>query len=140
MIIYLDTSSLAKLYIDEPHSDFVRRWAEEAEILATCRVAFPEMISAANRRLRHGDISKNDYKRMKARFLKDWDRFSVIDFDEHTAAALVEKYGLRGFDGVHLASAWLLKENRNDLSLAFSSFDDKLNEAALREGFTVLFP
>jgi hypothetical protein len=34
------------LYIEEPGTEAVRRWAEEAEVLATCRVAYPELISA----------------------------------------------------------------------------------------------
>jgi hypothetical protein len=37
LILYLDTSSLAKLYIAEAHSNLVANWVEEAEIVATCR-------------------------------------------------------------------------------------------------------
>jgi predicted nucleic acid-binding protein len=37
MILYLDTSSLVKLYIEEIYSERVREWADDAEILATCR-------------------------------------------------------------------------------------------------------
>ena len=33
MILYLDTSSLVKLYVTEAHSSLVRGWAEEAEII-----------------------------------------------------------------------------------------------------------
>ncbi|MEK7870800.1 MAG: type II toxin-antitoxin system VapC family toxin, partial [Nitrospirota bacterium] len=54
LILYLDTSSIVKLYIEEAGSDAVRRWAGEAEVLATCRIAYPELISALNRRLRGG--------------------------------------------------------------------------------------
>ena len=31
MILYLDTSSLLKLYIIEPHSDLVHRWTQQVE-------------------------------------------------------------------------------------------------------------
>jgi predicted nucleic acid-binding protein len=41
VILYLDTSSLVKLYVEEMHSDKVREWLEEAELVATCRVAYP---------------------------------------------------------------------------------------------------
>jgi predicted nucleic acid-binding protein len=44
LILYLDTSSLVKLYIQEAYSHTVREWVEEAEIIAACRVAFPETI------------------------------------------------------------------------------------------------
>jgi hypothetical protein len=47
---------------------------------------------------------------------------------------------LRGFDAVHLSAATLLKENQNNVSLSFSSFDEKLNDAASTEGFTILSP
>jgi len=46
MILYLDTSSLAKLYLDEPYSDFVREWAESADIVATSRIAYPDSTRA----------------------------------------------------------------------------------------------
>ena len=54
MILYLDTSSLVKLYIDEPYSEEVWQWAVDAYALATSRVAYPEMLSALTRRYREG--------------------------------------------------------------------------------------
>ncbi|MBI3755669.1 MAG: type II toxin-antitoxin system VapC family toxin [Deltaproteobacteria bacterium] len=140
MIIYLDTSSLVKLYVEEAHSDAVRRWMEEAEILATCRIAYPEMVSALNRRLRQGDISKKEYNLLTAKFFKEWIDFAVIDFSEIEAGDLIDKYGLRGFDAVHLSAAKLLKDKQTDIALSFSSFDEKLNKAASSEGFTILSP
>ncbi|MBI5875981.1 MAG: type II toxin-antitoxin system VapC family toxin [Deltaproteobacteria bacterium] len=140
MIIYLDTSSLVKLYVEEVHSDAVRRWMEEAEILTTCRIAYPEMVSALNRRLRQGDISKKEYNLLTAKFFKEWIDFAVIDFSEIEAGDLIDKYGLRGFDAVHLSAAKLLKDKQTDIALSFSSFDEKLNKAASSEGFTILSP
>ena len=35
MIVYLDTSALVKLYVEEEHSDWVHAHAAEAEVLAT---------------------------------------------------------------------------------------------------------
>ena len=37
MILYLDTSSLVKLYVEEKYSDDVRQWVEEAEIIEIIR-------------------------------------------------------------------------------------------------------
>lgn len=140
MITYLDTSSLVKLYVEETHSETVRRWGEEAEILATCRIAYPEMISALNRRLRQGDISKREYSLLTAKFFKEWHDFVVLDFSEVEAGNLIDKYGLRGFDAVHLSAAKLLKGKQDNITVSFSSFDEKLNKAALSEGFTILSP
>ncbi|MBI5682802.1 MAG: type II toxin-antitoxin system VapC family toxin [Deltaproteobacteria bacterium] len=140
MILYLDTSSLVKLYVEETNSGIVKNWVKESEIAAVCRVAYPEMISALNKRLRCGDISSKEYRLLVAGFSKEWLDFAVMDFDEIEAGQLAEKYGLRGFDAVHLSSAKLLRAEGSSLSLAFSSFDKKLNQAASSEGFTILPP
>ncbi len=138
MILYLDTSSLVKLYVTEFHSGLVRAWAEEAEIIATCRVAYPEMMSALNRRFKAGDLGKEDYNVLVKSFSGEWRRFAVIDFDEIAAGRLAAAYGLRGFDAVHLSAAGLLRSSGNAPAMAFSSFDEKLNGAAAAEKFTVL--
>jgi uncharacterized protein len=140
VILYLDTSSLVKLYITESHSGLVRAWVEEAEIIATCRVAYPEMMSALNRRFKAGDLEKRDYDLLVKAFSGEWRRFAVIDFDEIAAGRLAAVYGLRGFDAVHLSSAGLLRSLGNAAAVAFSSFDEKLNSAAAAEKFTVLHP
>ncbi len=137
MILYLDTSSLVKLYISETHSTLVKKWVEEAEIVATCRVAYPEMISALSRRFREGDLTKKEYELLINRFSGEWNRFASIDFNELEAGSLAKKYGLRGFDAVHLSSVKLLK-TQNNISLAFSSFDEMLNKAAAGEEIEVL--
>lgn len=137
MIIYLDTSSLVKLYVEEAHATLVREWVEDAELIATCRVALPETISALDRRFRNGDFSKQDYELLTDGFQKDWLNFVVLDFNEIEAGRLVRKYGLRGFDAVHLSSAKMIKQDAS-VALFFSSFDEKLNKAAKAEEFEVL--
>lgn len=138
MILYLDTSSLVKLYITEAHSRLVRTWVEEAEIVATCRVAYPEMISALNRRFRAGDLSKGDYDLLVKTFAGEWRHFAVVDFDEIEAGRLADAYGLRGFDAVHLSACELLKSAKGAPSVAFSSFDQNLIDAAAAEDLAVL--
>ena len=140
MIVYLDTSSLVKLYVQEAHTALVKKWVEEAEIVATCRIAYPETMSAISRRFRQGDLTEKQYDSLVAKFSNEWERFAAVDFDELEAGRLVNLYGLRGFDAVHLSSAKLLKAVHNDVSLSFSSFDEKLNDAASTEGFMILSP
>jgi uncharacterized protein len=139
LILYLDTSSLVKLYVEEVHAVTVRAWVEEAELIATCRVALPETISAFQRRFRSGDFSKPDYENLIAGFSEDWRKYVVLDFDELEAGLLVRKHGLRGFDAVHLSAAKMIRKDA-DLALFFSSFDKQLNSAATAEGFEVLLP
>ncbi len=140
MILYLDTSSLVKLYVAEAHSSLVRRWTDEAEIVATCRVAYPEMISALNRRFRTGDLAKGNYVLLMRTFTAEWRHFAILDFDEIEAGRLAEAHGLRGFDAIHLSAAKLLKVSEGAPSVAFSSFDEKLNSAAIAEKLSILIP
>ena len=140
MIVYLDTSSLVKLYVQEAHSALVKKWVEEAEIVATCRIAYPETMSAISRRFRQGDLTERQYDSLITKFSNEWERFAAVDFDELEAGRLVNLYGLRGFDAVHLSAAMLLKATQSNILLSFSSFDEKLNKAASTEGFTILFP
>lgn len=138
MILYLGSSSLVKLYLQEPYSDVVREWVREAEIVATCRVAYTETISALDIRFRNGDLSDADYERIVKGFSKDWANFAIVDFDEVEAGSLVKKHGLRRFDAMHLSAALLIKRVRGDIALCFSSLDERLCRAAVSEGLKVL--
>jgi uncharacterized protein len=139
LIIYLDTSSLVKLYVEEAHTTAVREWVEEAELVLTCRIAYPETISALTRRFRSGDFSKQNYELLIKEFSEDWQNFVVLDFNEIEAGRLVKKYGLKGFDAVHLSSAKTLSRDK-EILLYFSCFDEKLNKAAALEGLEVIIP
>lgn len=138
MILYLGTSALVKLYLEEPFSDIVRSWVKEYEIIATCRIAYTEIISALEKRFRMHDLSKSDYEMILKKFAQDWPDFAIIDFDEQEAAVFVKKYGLKHFDSIHLSAAKLIQRERKDISLAFSSADESLCRAAAAEGLKVL--
>jgi predicted nucleic acid-binding protein len=140
LILYLDTSSLVKLYVEEAHSPQVKKWVSKAEIIVTCRVAYPETLSAITRRFNNGELSQPIYELLSNGFTQDWGKYVALDFDELEAGRLVAKYSLRGFDAIHLASAKLLSADHQSFSQAFSSFDKRLNEAALAEGLHVLTP
>ncbi|HEX8949740.1 MAG TPA: type II toxin-antitoxin system VapC family toxin [Dissulfurispiraceae bacterium] len=138
MILYLGTSSLVKLYIQETFSDVVRRWVEEAEIVATCRVTYTEIVSALDSRFKSNEIRKSDYELLVKALSRDWEHFAVVDFDELEAGRLVKKYGLRRFDAIHLSAAKLIVREHREASLAFSSADARLCAAAAAEGLRVL--
>src|ERR1700690_1777536 len=126
------------MYVMEENSDLVKKWVSEAEMVATYRVAYPDTMSAINRRFKQGDFTEQQYRSLIAKFSSEWERFVSIGFDELNAGHLVKRYGLRGFDAVHLSAAIMLKVNYKDILLSFYSFDEKLNSAATAEGFTIL--
>jgi uncharacterized protein len=138
MILYLGTTVLAKLYIEEPDSAIVRQWVNASEIVATCRIAYTEIISAIELRYRHKDFSKAVYDLILKNFSEDWLRLAILDFDELEAGAFVKKYKLRRFSAIHLSAAKLLMRQRDGLALAFSSTDHALCRAASEEGLYVL--
>lgn len=137
MILYLDTSALVKLYVEELHSDKVRELAAQAEVIATCRIAYPEAISAFTRRKNRNELNNEDYRRLLEVLQNDWESYAVADFDERAAGDLAVRHGLRGFDAVHLSSAKVIAASSNSPILLFSSFDQKLNEAARQENLPV---
>jgi uncharacterized protein with PIN domain len=56
MILYLDTSALVKLYVEEPGSRAVRALLERAQVVSTSRVAYVEMWAGLARKLRQGEL------------------------------------------------------------------------------------
>ncbi|MEW5900716.1 MAG: type II toxin-antitoxin system VapC family toxin [Acidobacteriota bacterium] len=136
MILYLETSNLVKLYVQESDSDEILRLVREAEAVATSIVAYVEARAAFARKFRDRGISEKDYQTVKKAFLSDWENVFVIrltDAVAKSAGDLAEKRSLRGFDALHLASAvQLLKSVR--LPVVFSSSDARLSEAAKKEG------
>ena len=152
MILYLGTSSLVKLYVDEPYSDVIRDWAKVAEMLATCRIAFTEVMSAVDLRFKNNDISKKDHDMFIKQFSQDWAHFVKVDFNDVEAGTFINKYGLTRFGAIQLSSAKLIKEeqrkllpvfktthkDQSDISLFFSSSDLSLCKAAHAEGLKVL--
>lgn len=90
MILYLDTSNLVKLYVDEAHSDLVRDWAEAAEAVAISRVGYPEALSAFIRRSDRGDMTDEDLALARASLEADWPAFILLPLNERRAGGLVE--------------------------------------------------
>lgn len=140
MILYLDTSSLVKLYLEEEHSDLVREWVESAEAVATSRVAYPEALSAFARRRQADDVSAEGFELLRQAFETDWPSFVLLPLRERRAGGLAVKHVLRGFDAVHLSAALDLVEQLAAESIVFSAFDAKLLDAARAEGISSLVP
>lgn len=138
MILYLGTSCLIKLYVEDAYSNTIRQWVREAETVATCRVAYTEAISALDIRSKKGDLKEEDYDRIYEAFSSDWGKYVVVDFDDLEAGGLVKKYGINRMAAIHLSAAMKIQKADNALNLAFSSVDERLCKAAAAEGLKVL--
>jgi predicted nucleic acid-binding protein len=129
--LYLDASSLVKLYVVEPASDDVRQSLAPAEVAATSQVTYAEARAAFARRYRQRTLTSQEFRRVKHDFDGDWPLYLRVDVSAavcKNAGDLAERYRLRGFDAIHLASFLQLAREGRDVE--FSSFDSRLNRAA----------
>lgn len=134
MTVYLDTSSLVKIYVSEPESAEVRRLVDEAAVVATSAVAYPEARAAFARRAREKALTAADFRIAKRDLDRDWPRYLAIEATTElcrVAGELAGRYHLRGFDSVHLASFLEVARRAGPREIQFSSYDDRLNRAAL---------
>ena len=138
MILYMDSSSLVKLYVHEDHSEAVRGWVQITHVVATSRVAYPETVAALARRRREGDLDDAGFQLATASFGNQWHDFAIMDLNETMAGELAIEHALRGFDAIHLAAALELRRQIEDIIVSFSAFDTRLAQAAKAEGFRVL--
>lgn len=135
MILYLDTSSLVKLYVVEPGSDDVQRLVERAELVSTSVVAYAETRAALARRRREQSLAPAGYRRARAAFEADWPRLLTLEVAEplaRRAGDLAERHRLRGFDALHLASFLTVMEEFAGETVHFSAADRALERAARR--------
>ena len=134
MTLYLDTSSLFKLYVEEAGSDEVRQDLAEAETVATSAVSYAEARAAFARLRRDGQLTPAMLIAVKRDFDADWSRLAIIEATVslcRAAGELAERHGLRGCDSIHLATFLQLARERQPSETRFSSFDRHLNRAAI---------
>lgn len=133
MTLYLDTSSLVKLFVAEAGSDLVRQQVSEATVVATSVVAYPEARAALGRLRRERALSPSALAAVKRGLERQWPAFLALEATAslcREAGVLAETFGLRGFDSIHLASFASVARLAGPRQTAFSSFDERLNVAA----------
>lgn len=131
MILYLDTSSLVKIFVEEDGSQEVRELVDQATWVSTSVVAYPESRSAFARQLREGALAPEEHDLVKASLEENWRQFLVLQVTDEIrerAGELAETFALRGFDSLHLAS--YLELARLESPTRFSCFDERLRSAA----------
>ncbi len=134
MILYLDTSSLVKLYFAEPDSAAIAAEVERARVVATSVVAYAETRATIARRRREKLLGSAASAAAIRQFDADWAAYLKIEVTDElarSAGRFADRLGLRGFDAFHLASFEHLLTRIDDEDAAeFSSADDRLVRAA----------
>ncbi len=139
---FLDTSALAKRYINETGSNWVRSLANptSGNILAICDLIPIELFSLISRRFREYRLDLATATTLRTGFLKHYQKEYLSVILEQSiliqARDLVTKYPLRPPDAIQLACAI---EARMTLGvpIAFLCADNDLLSAAVAEGFAV---
>lgn len=143
--IYLDTSALVKLYIEEEGSaQVVALMADRDAIQAVILdITLIESRSAIRRRQRQGDISSVDADRVLKQIEEDATGTFLVQPSTSAvmeeAARLLDRHPLRAYDALQLAGCLVV---RNDVPgpLTFVCADMRLCEAASLEGVSTLNP
>lgn len=140
MTLYLDTSSLVKLYVAEPGSDAVRKLVGAATVVATSSVAYTETRAALARRRREGALRPAAFASAKKAFEAEWSKYFTVEVTSalcRQAGEFAERYRLRADDSVHLAAFAEVAREAGVRDTRFSSFDDALSRAARSLGRTL---
>ena len=143
--VYLDTSALIKLYVEEEGTERVVAITDDFDgvQVVILDVTPLEARSAVRRRQREGDISGADADRIlerieddtSSRFLVQPSTSAVIE----GAARLIDRHPLRAYDALQLAGCLVIRDIVPG-PLTFVCADVRLCGAAELEGLTVLNP
>jgi predicted nucleic acid-binding protein len=114
VISYVDTSALVKLLLrEEPGAEQVRGILDASDVAVTSRVTYPEGRAALSAAMRAGRLVAREHARSK----RDLDRalasLTIVELDPSVARAagdVSERFALRAYDAVHLASALVVDE------------------------------
>ena len=140
MRLYLDTSALVKLYVEENGSSLVRKWVDDVDTVATSIIAYVEARAAFARQRREKRLSPAAYAGLVKDFEADWDRYVLLAATEpliKQAGKLAETHALRGYDAIHLVSAKIFRERLSE-TVCFASWDARLVLAARKEGLAII--
>jgi len=106
--VFLDSSALAKRYIDEAGSDRVQEILVSADSLGVSVLCVPEIASALCRRRREGHLTRQQYFAAVQALMDDIEDASVIGITAAVVARavdLLERWALRSSDSLQIACA-----------------------------------
>ncbi len=142
MVIFLDTSTLVKLYYKEYDSEqLVDTISIKADEIFLFEIAKVEFTSAIWKKARTGDIDKETAIQVISCFENDFDKFNwiftnstIIDISKN----LFQKYGLTSLRTLDALQLGACMSARYEIDI-FLTNDDLLNELFMKEGLTTTF-
>ena len=143
--VYLDTSALIKLYVEEVGNEQVVEAMQDA---VDGRVIIVDLTplearSAIRRREREGDISAADADRVLRQIENDCSMSFLMQPSTSAvmedAARLIDQYPLRAYDALQLAGCLVVRDGMPG-PVTFVCADTRLCDAARHEGLEALNP
>lgn len=138
---YLDTSALVRRHVQESGTAWVlgfTDWAAGHDLYA---------VRVAGSQSPDREVATDEARRSADNFRSDWKQqrqiIEVTASVADKAMNLAEKHGLRGYDAVHLAAAYVLQQIRKSIdlpALTFVSADVRQRDTAAAEGLTAEDP
>lgn len=139
MIVYFDSSALVKRYLAEPDTEQVNGLLAQATLSGTSLITRAEVSAAIAKAARLNWLPREAATRAVRAFRLQWPSLVGIEVSEAViieADKLAWEYQLRGYDAVHLASAWLWQEGLGEI-VTVATFDQALWSAAKQAGLEV---
>lgn len=139
MILFLDSSALAKLYLGEPQTSVVEKGVSQAKLCAVSALTLAEVAAVFFRREQDGVITEAEHQELFRTLLEDWPKLLRIEIGNAVAregAVLARSLGLKGADAIQLACVAMLSRERKGVRLL--TFDAQLLQAA--KSVVKLFP
>jgi hypothetical protein len=138
MIAYLDTSALVKLFMrDEEGSRTAAEIWDAADVVLTSRIAYPEGRAALASAHRSRRLTTRALTQARGAFDTVFRQIGVVELDRsvaETAGDVAERFAMRAYDAVHLASALTVGQ----ADLLFVTWDEKLASAGRRAELDVI--
>jgi hypothetical protein len=136
---FWDSSALVPLFVEHPTSTQVRSWIDDDPDVVAWTLSDVDLRSAFARLAREGHVSWKDAQETFLRVDAFFARIHVVTFIDGVKARarrLLGVHPLRAADALQLASA-LLASSDDPAGFELVTLDERLAEAARREGFTV---
>ena len=144
-LLYLHTSALVKIYVNELGSQLMRQLVlpSESHEVAIAGITPVEFHSAIRRRQRARDFDAGEADRIvnlfDAQLRRSFLLAPVADQEFALAIRLIARHYLRGYDAVQLAACLTLADSSEEAPV-FVCSDSRLLQAAEAEGLTTLDP
>lgn len=128
MIVYLDTSAIVPLLVEEATTAACLRLWDDADRMLSCRISYAEVAAALAMAERQRRVTEGEHDSAWSTFEDLWADLDVIEVSAdltRSAAAMARPYALRGYDSVQCAAAQAVQ----DPDLVAASGDRRLLDA-----------